>query len=64
VALDQQERFSYTAQAVATPINDRFDPPIVCKPDSNGRLYFKPGFNAGADNDGKYTFDFQKVSGV
>lgn len=63
---DINERMVYTSQAVGTPINDVFSSDIPVKTDSNGRLYFRPGFNSGtssSDNDGDYEFFFEYVRG-
>ena len=50
--------------ATYTPRNEVFDADIPCKSDSSGRLFFRPGFNAGADNDGEYEFFFEHVRGA
>ena len=57
------ERMTYTSTAVGTAINDVFAAPIPCRTDANGRLYFRPGFNTGTDNDGDYEFWFEFVKG-
>lgn len=44
------ERITYDAQAVTTPIRDVFCSPIPVRADTAGRLYLRPGFSAGADN--------------
>ena len=56
---DEEDRYApAAATAKATPIQTQFDPPIpfnvVANPASarGGRLYFRPHFNASADNDG------------
>ena len=61
---DINERMTYSSTAVATSINDVFAADIPCKSDSNGRLYFRPGFNTGSDNDGAYEFFFEYVRGA
>jgi len=58
-----EERMTYTATAVATAINDVFSAPIPCRTDLNGRLFFRPGFNTGTDNDGDFEFWFEAVKG-
>ena len=60
---DINERAAYTSTAVATAINDVFSTEIPVKTDSNGRLYFRPGFDSGSDNDGDYEFFFEYVRG-
>jgi hypothetical protein len=60
---DINERLAYSSTAVGTATNDVFSTPVPCRSDSNGRLYFKPGFDSGSDNDGEYEFWFQKVRG-
>ena len=40
----------YAADVVANPVNEAFLPEIPVRTDSNGRIYLKPGFDAGADN--------------
>ncbi len=57
------KRLAYSSTAVGTAINDVFSTSIPCLTDTNGRLYFKPGFDAGSDNDGDYEFWFQKAKG-
>lgn len=57
-------RLSYSSTAVGTTINDVFSTPIPCLTDTNGRLYFSPGFvGVSTDNDGDYEFWFQKARG-
>jgi hypothetical protein len=46
------ERVTYDSQGVTIPIRDVFCAPIPVRCDAAGRLYLRPGFNAGADNDG------------
>ena len=60
---DINERMVYASQGVGTAINDVFSSDIPVKTDSNGRLYFRPGFDAGSDNDGAYEFFFEYVRG-
>tara|TARA_R100000700_G_scaffold37183_1_gene47126 strand:- start:246 stop:656 length:411 start_codon:yes stop_codon:yes gene_type:complete len=61
---DINERATYSSTAVGTPINDVYAQPIPCLVDSNGRLYFRPGFvGASTDNDGAYEFWFKKAKG-
>lgn len=40
------------ATAVATALSEQLDPPVIMQSDSNGRLYFKAGWDAGSDNAG------------
>ena len=60
---DINERMAYSTTLVGTPINDVFSSDIPVKTDANGRLYFRPGFDGGADNDGAYEFFFEYVRG-
>jgi len=60
---DINERMVYSSTAVGTPINDVFSSDIPVKTDANGRLYFRPGFDAGNDNAGAYEFFFEYVRG-
>ena len=60
---DINERMTYASALVAVATSDVYAAPIPCKTDANGRLYFRPGFNAGADNDGEYEFYFEFVRG-
>lgn len=46
------ERVTYDPQAVASPIRDVFCEAIPVLADAAGRLYLRPGFDAGADNAG------------
>ena len=48
---------------VGTAINDVYATPIPMRSDSDGKLYFKPGFDSGSDNDGDYEFWLQMVRG-
>ena len=57
---DINERMVYASQAVGTPINDVFSSDIPVKPDANGRLYFRPGYD-GNGNNGSYEFFFEYV---
>lgn len=41
---------SFAASALVT-VDHQFDPPILAKTDANGKLYIKPQWDAGADND-------------
>ena len=63
---DINERILYASQTISSDpdINDVFAQPIPCLSDSNGRLYLKPGFNTGADNDGNYELWFRKAKGA
>ena len=58
---DINDRLAYSSTAVGTAVNDVYSSPILCLTDSNGRLYFKPGFNSGTDNDGDYEFWFRQA---
>jgi hypothetical protein len=60
---DINERMTYASTAVGTPISDVFTASIPCKSDSNGRLYFRPGFDGGSDNAGAYEFYFEHARG-
>lgn len=40
----------YASDVVANPINEAFLPEVPIRTDSAGRIYLKPGFDAGADN--------------
>lgn len=44
------ERVAYDAASTATPINDVFCAPVPVRTDPSGRLYFRPGFDAGTNN--------------
>jgi len=55
---DINERMVFGSTNVGTATNDVFSVPIPCWTDSAGKLYFRPGFNTGADNDGDYEFVF------
>lgn len=59
---DINERMAYSSTPVGTAINDVFSTQIPCKTDSNGRLYFRPGFDD-VDNTGAYEFFFEYVRG-
>ena len=61
---DIDERMTYSVTNVGTSINEVFDADIPCKSDSSSRLFFRPGFNTGADNDGAYEFFFEQVRGA
>jgi hypothetical protein len=45
------DRAGFAAQAVGTPIQAVFCKPIPLRADSSFRVYVRPGFDAGADND-------------
>ena len=55
---DINERMLFSSTAVGTATNDVFSVPIPCWTDTSGKLYFRPGFNTGSDNDGNYEFVF------
>tara|TARA_R110000824_G_scaffold10774_1_gene47190 strand:- start:579 stop:965 length:387 start_codon:yes stop_codon:yes gene_type:complete len=60
---DINERLAYSSTAVGTAINDVFATSIPCSVAADGKLYFRPGFDSGSDNDGNYEFWFQKARG-
>jgi len=62
---DISERIAYASQAISSDpdINDVFTQPIPTITDGNGRIYFRPGFDSGVDNDGKYEFWFKRAKG-
>ena len=51
------------AVAVATATNDVADQPIPFDTDTDGKVYFKTGFNAGADNNYDFVLWFEKAVG-
>jgi hypothetical protein len=53
------ERLAYTASG--NNIADVYSADIPVKTDSVGKLYFRPGFSAGSDNDADYTFFFETL---
>ena len=57
------ERVAYASTAVGTAINDIYTTPIPIRSDSNGKVYLRPGFDSGSDNDGDYELYFQLVRG-
>lgn len=58
-ASEFDEVMTYSAIAVATKTWDRFSVPIPMKPDENGKLYFRPGFDGGINNVAKARFWFR-----
>lgn len=46
-----EDRLSLDPQSASEPFRLVFCQPIPMKADADGRLYLKPGFDAGADND-------------
>lgn len=46
------ERVTYDAGPVTTPIRDVFCEAIPARADASGRLFLRPGFSAGVDNAG------------
>jgi hypothetical protein len=60
---DINERVAYASTAVGTAINDIYTTPIPIRSDSNGKVYLRPGFDSGSDNDGDYELYFQLVRG-
>ena len=63
---DINERAAYASQTISSDpdINDVYGQKIPCLTDSNGRLYFQPGFNTGSDNVANYEFWFRKAKGA
>ena len=61
---DINERMTFGLEAVANPTSYIFTQPIPVKTDSTGKVYFRPGFDVGADNDGAYEFWFVKARGA
>mgnify|MGYP003155250471 FL=1 len=51
------ERVSYAA--AGNSINEVFSAEVPVKTDGTGKLYFRPGFNTGSDNDADYEFFFE-----
>ena len=60
---DINERLGYSSTGVGTPINDVFSRAIPCRVAADGKLYFRPGFVSGTDNDGAFEFWFRKARG-
>lgn len=60
---DIEEVVAYGATAVGTVTNEVFATPIPVMADANGRVYFRPGWNAGADNAATYEFWFEVAVG-
>ena len=56
-----EERFVYASGSAS--INDVFAQPMPCLADADGKLYFKPGFNAGSDNVYGAEFWFVRAKG-
>lgn len=54
------DRLALTTQAVGTLVNVAFCSPIPMHADSASKLYFRPGFDAGSDNNGVYQFWFKQ----
>jgi len=54
------DRVQIASQAVTAAVNVVFCSHVPFQADANGRAYFRPGFNAGADNDGTYQFWFKQ----
>lgn len=55
------ERVAYDAAAVSTPINDVFCAAVPVRSDSNGRVYFRPGFDSGSNNAGTAELWFRQA---
>jgi hypothetical protein len=56
---DISQEYAGTATAVATLFDPQLaDAPVVMQADVNGRLYFMPGPDAGANNQFSYAFRF------
>ena len=60
---DIDEIYTGASTAVATATNDVADQPIPFDTDSEGKVYFKTGFDGGADNDYEYVIWFEKAAG-
>ena len=45
------DRLGLTGQAFSTAYRKVFCSPVLMKPDGTNKLYFKPGLDAGSDND-------------
>ena len=60
---DINERMTYSSTAYGVDISDVFATTIPTKTDSAGKLYFRPGYASGSDNDGAYEFFFEYVRG-
>lgn len=61
---DIDELVAYsTGVAVATKVNTVFAAPVPIRSDSDGKIYLRPGFNTGSDNDAKYALIVQLVKG-
>lgn len=52
------ERVVFTSQLVSIPINDTFCSYVPIRADTDSRIYFKPGFDAGV-NTGTYQLWFR-----
>jgi hypothetical protein len=61
---DVDERMTYSSTTAGDNISDVFAADIPCKSDSNGRLYFRPGFASGSNNSGAFEFFFEYVRGA
>ena len=55
------DRLGLDSQAFAIPFREVFCEPVTLRPDSADRLYFKPGLDAGTDNDLDLQFWFKEV---
>lgn len=55
------DRLAIASMAVATPVNKVFCEAVPVRADASYRLYFRPGFASGADNDGTYQLWFEQV---
>ena len=60
---DIDEVLTYSSEVVATKVNTVFAAPVPIRSDSDGKIYMRPGFDAGSDNDAKYVLIVQLVKG-
>jgi hypothetical protein len=56
-----EERMTYGAQVVGTPISDVLCSCVPVRTDANGKLWFRPGFDAGVNNTGTAEFWFEQA---
>lgn len=59
---DIDEVITFASTAVGTRIGQVFDPPVEVRLDSSGQFHHRPGFDAGADNDGDAVIWYEVVS--
>jgi hypothetical protein len=60
---DIDEKVTYASAVVANIIKDVYIQGVPFALDANAQVHFRPGFDAGADNDYNYEFYFIKVKG-